>query len=67
MSTMHPEDVEERKAAFQKLWRDRFLATVSQMHPCYQGMVHDMLKRAFYDGSNYERKRAEPVRVGGLD
>ena len=67
MSSMHPEEVEERKAAFQKLWREKFLDRVRLIRPCYQGEVHDLLKRAFYDGSNYERRKNEPMRVGGMD
>jgi hypothetical protein len=29
--------------------------------------VHGMLKRAYHEGSNYERRKNEPVRIGGVD
>jgi hypothetical protein len=55
---LHPEEIEERKAAFQKLWRERLMATVDQFPPHLQGIAHDMLKRSFKAGSNYERRKA---------
>jgi hypothetical protein len=64
---MHPEEVEERKVAFQQWWLDRGVTEVSKMRPVYQGIVHQLLKRAFYDGTNWERRKHEPVRVGGCD
>lgn len=63
--SMHPEDVEERRQAFLKLWREKYLDKVKVIRPCYQGDVHEMLKRAFYDGSNFERKKNAPINVGG--
>lgn len=62
---LHPEEIAERKAAFQRTWRDRFLDEVALMPPLHQGRIHDLLKRSFYAGSNYERRKHEPERLGG--
>lgn len=64
---MHPEEVEERKTAFQKFWRDRAQPEVSKMRPIYQGIIHTLLKRAFYAGTNWERKKNEPISTGGAN
>lgn len=32
-----------------------------------QGLVHEMLRKAYNAGDNYQRKLNEPVRVGGND
>jgi hypothetical protein len=62
---LHPDDIEERKEAFQRVWRRRFLDEVALLPPTHQGRVHELLKRSFYAGSNFERRRQEPTRLGG--
>lgn len=64
---MHPEEVEERKTAFQDHWRRRALPEVMKIRPVYQGVIHMLLKAAFYAGSNYERRKQEPTQLGGCD
>lgn len=64
---MQPEEVEERRVAFQKFWRERAQPDVAKIRPVYQGIIHSLLKRAFYAGTNWERKKHEPVRIGGID
>jgi len=64
---MHPEEVEERKMAFQDHWRRRWLPEVVKIRPCYQGTIHQLLKAAFYAGTNWERRKHEPTRLGGVD
>jgi len=64
---MHPEEIAERKRAWQAIWRNRFADEVAQMAPNRQGRVHDMLKSAFFAGTNHERRKHEPVQVGGVD
>lgn len=63
---LHPEEIEERKAAFQSVWYRRFLDEVALLPPQHQGHVHDLLKRSFNAGTNYERRKHEPVRLGGV-
>jgi hypothetical protein len=62
------EEIESRKTGWQRLWRKRFLDEVCLMPAHHQGRVNEMLKRAFYEGTNYERRRLlEPMQVGGID
>lgn len=62
---MHHEEIEERKEAFQRTWRHRFVDEVALLPPAHQGRVHELLKRSFYAGTNYERRKHEPTRLGG--
>ena len=62
---LHPEEIEERKEAFQRVWRQRFRGEVALLPPIHQGRVHELLKRSFYAGTNFERRKHEPVRLGG--
>jgi hypothetical protein len=62
---LHPEEIEERKEAFQRVWRKRFLDEVALLPPTHQGRVHELLKRSFYAGTNFERRKNDPVRLGG--
>jgi hypothetical protein len=64
---MHPEEVEERKLAFQDYWRHRALPEVMKIRPVYQGVIHALLKSAFYAGTNWERRKHEPTQLGGVD
>ncbi|ULU26614.1 hypothetical protein [Dyella terrae] len=64
---MHREEVEERKRRWQELWRTRFQREVSTIRPVYQGIVHSLLKRAYYAGTNDERRKHEPTQLGGYD
>lgn len=36
-----------------------------QLPSQHQGVVHDMVRRAFYGGANWERKKNEPIQLGG--
>lgn len=67
MRGLHPEEVEERKRRWQELWRTCFQSEVSKIRPVYQGIVHTLLKRAYYAGTNDERRKHEPTRLGGYD
>lgn len=64
---MHPEELEERRIAFQKFWRERAQSEVAKIRPVYQGLIHCLLKRAFYAGTNWERRKHEPTQIGGVD
>ena len=64
---MHEFDIEERKAAFQAVWRQKFVDDVSRIPPNLQGMVHELIKRAFNAGTNWERRKHEPTQIGGND
>ena len=64
---MHPEEIEERQVAFQRFWRRRALPEVAKVRPIYQGIIHALVKTAFYAGTNYERRKHEPTRLGGMD
>lgn len=67
MNTMHREEIENRRIAFDRCWRNRFATPVSRLPANVQGEVHDLLKAAFKAGSAHERRKQEPVRVGGVD
>lgn len=67
MTGLHPEEIEERRLAFERIWRNRFVVAVSRMPASVQGDVHDMLKEAFRAGSVFERRKAEPTQLGGID
>lgn len=60
-----PEDIEERRTAFNELWRREFADEVMLFRTMYHGRIHDMLKTAFYKGTNWERRKHEPTSVGG--
>ncbi|WP_424682942.1 hypothetical protein [Frateuria sp. YIM B11624] len=64
---MHPEEVEERRRRWNELWRTRFVSEVSKIRPVYHGEIHQLLKAAYYLGTNDERKKHEPTRLGGCD
>lgn len=64
---LHPEEIAERKAAWQRLWRERFIEDVGELPPCHQGRVHELMKAAFKAGTTWERKKHEPERLGGVD
>jgi len=64
---MHPEEAAERSIAFQDHWRRRALPEVAKIRPIYQGVIHQLLKAAFYAGSNWERRKHEPTQLGGCD
>ena len=64
---MHPEEVQERRLRWQQLWRTRFQSEVSKIRPIYQGVVHLLLKQAYYAGTNDERRKHEPTQLGGMD
>jgi hypothetical protein len=64
---MHEFDIEERKSAFQDVWRRKFVDDVSRMPPNLQGMIHELVKRAFNAGTNWERRKSEPMQLGGCD
>lgn len=60
-------DAEQRKKYFSELYGMRWQDEVCLMPPRHQGRIHELLKQAFYAGSNYQRKLEEPVQVGGVD
>lgn len=64
---LHPEEIDERKTAFQRFWRRKALPEVAKVRPVYQGVVHALVKMAFNAGANFERCKHEPERLGGLD
>lgn len=67
MITLHPEEIAERKVAWQRIWRERYVDNVSRMPANVQGEVHELLKAAFKAGSTWERRKHEPERLGGID
>jgi hypothetical protein len=67
VNTMHPEEVQERKAAWNRLWRERYLDEVALMPPKHQGRIHELMKLAFNAGTTWERRKHEPARLGGVD
>lgn len=64
---LHPEEIEERRSYFQRIWRDRFVNRVSRLPAYHQGTVHDLLKEAFRAGATFERRKQEPMQTGGMD
>lgn len=64
---MHPEEVEERRLRFNELWRKRYLPEVCSIRAIYHGVIHQLLKAAYYQGTNDERRKHEPTQVGGRD
>jgi hypothetical protein len=38
-----------------------------KIRPVYQGVIHALLKSAFYAGTNWERRKHEPTQLGGVD
>lgn len=71
MSDCHnvdPKELEERRLAFNAFWmREMDRLGVGTLSPKWQGIVHESMKRAFREGMRYERKRNEPIKVGGHD
>ncbi len=67
MNNLHPDEIEERRSYFQRIWRDRFVAKVLRMPAQHQGAVHDLVKEAFRAGATYERRKTEPMQTGGMD
>lgn len=64
---LHPEEIAERKVAWQRIWRERFLDQACTLPANVQGTVHELLKAAFKAGTTWERKRHEPESLGGVD
>lgn len=64
---MHPEEVEERRLAFQRFWRRKALPKVAQVRPAYQGLIHMVVKMAYNAGADHERRKNEPTQLGGMD
>jgi len=64
---LHPEEIAERKAAWQRLWRERFIDRVCELPANVQGTVHELMKATFKAGTTWERKRHEPEELGGMD
>lgn len=67
MTHLHPEEIKARKRRWQELWRTSFQRDVAKIRPIYQGIVHMLLKRAYYAGTNDERRKHEPTQLGGYD
>ena len=64
---LHEEEVEQRRLRWHQLWLRLFIDEVSLLRPRYQGRVHELLKRAYYSGTNDERRKYEPTQLGGCD
>lgn len=59
-------ETEERRENFNKWWRKNMQRFCWNMLPSYwQGLMHDMVKAAYYAGSNYEKQKHEPISLGG--
>lgn len=64
---LHPEERVERRLRWNVLWRTRFVKEVAQIRPCWHGIIHALLKKAYFAGLNDERRKHEPERLGGVD
>lgn len=64
---LHPEEIEARRLRWNELWRTRFVSEVGKLRPCLHGIVHALLRQAYYAGTNDERRKHEPERLGGCD
>lgn len=64
---LHPEEIAERKAGWNRIWRERFLDSVCMLPANIQGQVHELMKASFKAGTTWERRKHEPDRLGGID
>ena len=64
---LHPEEIAERKAGWNRIWRERFLDDVCTLPANLQGRVHELMKASFKAGTTWERRKHEPDQLGGID
>jgi hypothetical protein len=60
-----PEELEERRMAFNKFYRENLLDLVQKLPLNHQNKMHESIKRAFNAGTNFERRKNDVIYSGG--
>lgn len=61
---LHPEEIAERKAGWNRIWRERFLDSVCMLPANIQGQVHELMKASFKAGTDVGAKEARAGSTG---